>query len=78
MWNDSLMTITLSRIHYDAGQALGVWDLRTLAAVKQCKTSGAYMRIVVIGWITVMEAHVPPLEGLHLILFGEVALFSPI
>ena len=26
MWNDSLMTITLARVHYDAGQALGVWD----------------------------------------------------
>ena len=62
------MTITLARIHYDAGQALGVWDFRTPAAVKPYKTSRANMRITVIARITIREAHVPPLEGLHLFL----------
>ena len=65
-WNDSLMTITLAQVHYDAGQALGVWDFRTLDTVKQCKTSGANMRIVIISRITSMEAHVPPMEKLRL------------
>ena len=69
------MTITVARIHYDAGQALGVWDFRTPAAVKPYKTSRANMRIIVIGRITIREAHVPPLEGLHLFSYGGVALF---
>ena len=69
------MTITVARIHYDAGQALAVWDFRTPVAVKPYKTSRANMRITVIARITIREAHVPPLEGLHLFSYGGVAHF---
>ena len=46
---------------------MGFW---TLAAVKQCKTSGANMRIALIGRITIKEAHVQKAKA-----FGVV--YSP-